>query len=180
MSSQISNILCVTGGTRQVSLFQAQNSDDVLDLSFNKSVPMPEVIVMAQVWEGHEAPQVGWAKGSWGVASDLSEADVKTLKADLGDDQSVLYYLFSTSGGSPVPWLAQVAEKYPDLFFGLAYYDPEVASLGGVKAVKGELKSPKLPDAMSIFKEFGEPLPEGNYPIHKGLELLLKYMGCPD
>lgn len=102
-----------------------RNTNDDIELSFNKSVPLPQE---------EEEDWYNWHIANWGTKWDLSN---DTYFHNMIEEKE-LEYQFNTAWGPPINWLATVSKMYPLLTFSLKYAESGCNFAGLLKIKDGE------------------------------------------
>lgn len=154
MLARCANTLVVLGPPGELPRFIAANRGRDADyeeptgygipLSFAAAVPYP------RRGRNRQANRdAAWCIEHWGVDADLGY-DQKLHYTSRDDD---VRYEFATWSTRPLPWLASVAELYPQLRFALAWDGPTVAGTGTIYYTRGVQT-----DANDFHEEVHAPL----------------------
>ena len=108
-------------GDGAMTFYEENKEEGEKDLSFAKSVPMPE----GEDW-------YSWNIDHWGTKWDACDTHYAYHEGEAS-------YGFDTAWGPPEKWLVAVGQKYPNLRFTLDYSEPNMNFRGRMVVEEGEV-----------------------------------------
>ena len=150
MPNWCSNTLTISGDAKQIKEFKTISKDgkgqEKTDLSFNKTVPIPDMIDPSKDVSMSDKPNkmlkklfgadnwYDWHIKNWGTKGDASNAELTM------DDDEYLEYIFETAWSPPVEWLEKVSKKFPKLEFRMKYEEEGMGFIGIAKGSNGNIE----------------------------------------
>ena len=182
MPNWCQNTLIINGNRYQINKFFEENKDEENDLTFNKSVPIPEnldemtdeefkKICGKQFLEYYDIISRTnlYKENKWGTKWDACDVVLKKK-------ETKLEYKFQTAWSPPNNWLIEISEKYNKLDFELISEESENDAWYSIKISEGEVIEERY-DELSRIRNINF---RKNFPIReitlKFVEILIELM----
>jgi Ferredoxin-like domain in Api92-like protein len=142
------NSLDISGTKSDILSFIEQNKQGEQYLDFNGAIPMPEDLVHTKApnldTESDKSKELiakygtnnwyDWAVNNWGTKWNA------TCIEDwyVSEDETTAQINFDTAWCQPTEWLIKTSKKYPNIEFGLEFYEEGNCFIGYYKIINGQ------------------------------------------
>lgn len=131
MPNYCSNTLVLKASTKEdlITFYKENYESEPQSLSFNQAIPVP--IMTSTVTDYYNAWGTKWEPSDIEVYEDFDMLDES-------EDLPRFGYVFYTAWSPPLPWLAHVAQRYPQIHFELEYSEPGCDVWGKIQYKNGQ------------------------------------------